>query len=65
MADITAIEQCEFCEGTLVAIKKISEGEYMVQREDCGCITSSHCIVRHNNNSKMKKVRKLKRRYHD
>ena len=41
MADTTAIEQFEFCQGTLVATKKETEDCYIVQCEDCGVITTS------------------------
>lgn len=64
MADRIAVERCEFCDGTLVAVKQLKES-YLVQCEDCGIITSSNSVVVYNNNNKMKKVRAMKRRFHD
>lgn len=64
MADRTALERCEFCQGTLVVITRI-KNKFLVQCEDCGMVTESYSVVKHNDNGKMKKVRKLKRRYHE
>lgn len=63
--DYTAIEKCEFCEGTFVAIKKLEDG-YLVQCENCGAISKVATAYKNNNKpSRMAKVRKIKQRFYE